>query len=119
MEKETKKRNQLIPPKNIFKKIPNYDSLLDVESFDDCTVYVKYFLAGFLWYVIAADEYPDGDILFYGYVKNPITPTYSEWGDFTLSQLQSFRALGFMKVERDKFFKPVKFLKLRQEENLY
>lgn len=63
------------------------------------------------WYVLEGEEQPDGDFLFFGYVKSPINPMFDEYGYFSLSELESIEIeidiLGFKgigKIERDLYF---------------
>jgi hypothetical protein len=40
------------------------------------------------WYVLEAQQMPDGDLYCFGYVESPITPLFDEYGYFTLNQLR-------------------------------
>lgn len=65
----------------------------------------KFFLGNFTWYVLEAEKQPTGDYLFYGIVDNGYE---REYGYFRLSELESLRIWGCLKVERDMYFDPVK-----------
>ncbi|MGF7058695.1 DUF2958 domain-containing protein [Brassicibacter mesophilus] len=78
-------------------------------------VIAKYFCGSFTWYVIEGEEREDGDFLFWGYVKNEADNFCSEFGYFTLSQLEELtlenrRKLPF--IERDLHFQPRKLIEL-------
>ncbi len=60
---------------------------------------------GFDWYPV---EYDKATETFFGYVKG----IENEWGYFTLSQLNEVRGQYGLKVERDLYFKPIKFKNL-------
>lgn len=56
------------------------------------------------WYVLEGEEQTNGDWLFYGYVKSPLSPEYDEYGYFTLNQLKSVRLYGGCGIERDLYW---------------
>lgn len=51
------------------------------------------------WYVTEGERQPSGDILFFGYVVGQ----YSEWGYFSLKELQSIRGMFGLGIERDMY----------------
>ena len=64
------------------------------------TVYAKFFLAGWTWYVTEGS--PQGeDFLFFGFVVG----LESEFGYFLLSELEEVRGPLGLKVERDLSFR--------------
>lgn len=63
------------------------------------------------WYVLEGEEQPDGDFMFFGYVKSPIDPMFDEYGYFTLSELENVKIelnilglKGIGRIERDLYF---------------
>ncbi|MCF8568158.1 DUF2958 domain-containing protein [Alicyclobacillus tolerans] len=64
---------------------------------------------GFTWYVAEYEAQEDGNVLFFGYVDNATDPWCSEWGYFTLHELESLRWNGIPQVERDLHFSPIQF----------
>ena len=84
----------------ILKALPPLGSQEDVA---DPIAYVKFFSpdAGWTWY--ATEGEPEGDdFLFFGYVIGH----ESEWGHFSMSELESFLGALGLPVERDRFFTP-------------
>lgn len=77
------------------------------EECEDPILHVKFFTpdGGWSWYVAEGEALPDGDYLFYGYVIG-VEP---EWGNFTLSELQSVRGKFNLPVERELWFEPTPF----------
>jgi hypothetical protein len=72
----------------------------------DPIAYAKFFTpdAGWTWYATEGEPWgmDHEDFLFFGYVIG-VEP---EWGEFSLSELQSIRGRLGLPVERDRFFKP-------------
>lgn len=97
--------------KEILNTIPALYSQEEIEL-PEKMVYAKFFLFNFTWYVTECQIEEDGDILFFGYVKNDSDNYCSEWGYFVLSELESLQIKGIFKVERDLYFKPTKFSEL-------
>ncbi|MFT4413218.1 DUF2958 domain-containing protein [Fredinandcohnia humi] len=63
------------------------------------------------WYVVEAEE-QDGDVLFFGFVD--VGDWNSEWGYFSLSELESVNGLYRVPIiERDLYFNPTKFSELK------
>lgn len=54
------------------------------------------------WYGV---EYDPLEKRFFGYVEGD----YSEWGYFSLTELENVRGKWGMKIERDQYWTPVKF----------
>jgi len=98
----------------IRKALPKLYETEDVKL-NDKMVISEYFCGPFTWYVIEGEEREDGDFLFWGYVKNEADDFCSEFGYFTLSQLEELtlekrKAIPFL--ERDLYFTPEKLTKL-------
>jgi len=85
-----------------FSKIGSQDSVADP------LVIAKFFTpdAHWTWY---ATEYDPEYQVFFGYVVGD----FPEWGSFALSELKAIRGVLNLPVERDSFFTPTKFSKLR------
>jgi Protein of unknown function (DUF2958) len=86
--------------KEVLAKLPPLGSQ-DEQA--DPVAYVTFFTpdAGWTWY--ATEGSPDGDdFRFFGYVIG----VESEWGYFSLSELQSIRGKLDLPVERDRYFTP-------------
>lgn len=83
-------------------------------ALNDKIIQVKYFLMNMTWYAVEAETREDGDILFFGYVKNESNPDFSEWGYFTLRQLKEVVVSGVFKVERDLHFDPKTFAEVKK-----
>jgi hypothetical protein len=69
------------------------------EAEAEPTVYAKFFMLGWTWFVTEGSE-QDGDFLFFGYVVG----LESEFGYFLLSELESVRNGLGLGVERDLYF---------------
>jgi len=83
--------------KELRKKIP---PLYSQEGVKDPIVYAKYFTSDshWTWYVLEFD----GKDTFFGYVEGD----YSEFGYFSLSELEKIRGPLGLKVERDLYWEP-------------
>lgn len=90
--------------KQIEKRFEKYPLYSQDGKGNNAVIICKYFLAGWTWYVLEAQKQADGDYLFYGIVDG----IERERGYFRLSELQSLRVWGCLKVERDMYFDPVK-----------
>ena len=101
--------------KLVTKQIENRLSKYPLYSQDgkgnDATIVCKFFLANWTWYVLGAKKEANGDYLFYGIVENGCE---REHGYFRLSELESLRLWGCVKVERDMYFDPIKVGKCRE-----
>lgn len=76
------------------KKIP---MLYSQDGKKDPTVYMKFFLGNWTWYVLEFD----GNNTFYGLVVSGFEPQ-GEFGYFTLSELMNLNVRG-IEVDRDKY----------------
>lgn len=81
--------------------------LREQEGSADPTVYAKFFFpaSGWTWFVTEGEAQAD-DFLFFGYVIG----FESEWGYFTLRELEEVEVSG-LRVERDLYFEPMVFSK--------
>lgn len=85
----------------VFAKYPLYSQ--DGKGGEAIAI-AKFFMPGsvWTWYVIEAEQRPDGDWLFFGYVDG----LEGEYGYFSLSELASLRGRFGLKTERDMYFTP-------------
>lgn len=99
--------------KEIEKKLEKYPLYSQDGKGDDATVICKFFFpwGGWTWYVTEGSKTEDGDWEFYGLVVG----NFTEYGYFTLSELESV-SRGYLKVERDLYFKPCKLGEVKKEE---
>src|SRR6266853_938318 len=74
--------------------------LYSQEAETEPTVYAKFFLSGWTWYVTEGSPQED-DFLFFGFVVG----LESEFGYFLLSELESVRTPLGLGVERDLAFR--------------
>jgi hypothetical protein len=74
--------------------------LYSQEAEGEPTVYAKFFLSGWTWYVTEGSPQED-DFLFFGFVVG----LESEFGHFLLSELESVRNQLGLAVERDLYFR--------------
>lgn len=83
--------------------------LREQEGAADPTVFAKFFLpaSGWTWFVMEGEAQAE-DFLFYGYVIG----FESEWGYFTLRELEEVEVSGF-RIERDILFEPTPFSRIR------
>ena len=54
------------------------------------------------WFALEGEKQPDGDFLFFGFVKSPISEDFDEYGYFTLKELIKAKW-----IEMDKHFEPI------------
>ena len=94
--------------KELLKQIPKTYSQENV-SMPEKTLYAKFFTpwTNWTWYVAEYD--PDERICF-GYVEGH----ESEWGYFALEELEEIKHWTGLKIERDRFFKPIKFKEMKK-----
>lgn len=85
-------------------------------SLNEKVVIAKFFLGHLTWYVIEGQEEEDGEFIFWGYVKNEADDFCSEFGYFSLQELESVRLAGIFPVERDLHFKKDKLVNLIDKE---
>ena len=101
MELLTDELRKILPP------------LYSQEKNKDPTVWIKFFTpdSSWTWYVTEGSE-EEGDFLFFGYVVG----FEEEWGYFALSELQQARGPMNLPIERDLYFTPRPFSKIRPEK---
>lgn len=91
--------------KEIEQKIPKLYETEEVPM-EEKIVHVKFFCPVFTWY---ATEYCPTERLFFGYVVNERDPNCSEWGYFSLDELESLQKRPpnpFFFLDRDLYFDP-------------
>lgn len=91
----------------LLEKIESYPLGSQEGLGDGAVVIAKFYtMYGHSWLVTEAEVQEDGDILFFGFVEL----IFSEWGYFTLSQLESVKlpihdndgeVIGHLSVEKD------------------
>jgi len=79
---------------------------------EDPIVIVKFFnpTGAGTWY---ATEYDEENKIFYGYV-NLVGADMAEWGEFSLAELESFRGLAGLGIERDLYFTEKRFSEIKK-----
>ena len=97
--------------KQIEKRLEKYPLYSQDSKSNNATIICKFFLARYTWYVVEAQKQANGDYLFYGIVDNG---NEKEYGYFSLSELESLKILGFLRVERDLYFDPIKVADCRE-----
>lgn len=92
--------------KEIEKKLPPIGTTSELSA-DEMVAVVKFFTpdSNWTWYGIEYD--PENRIMF-GLVEGFAT----EFGDFSLAELESVKGPLGLKIERDKFFQPTKVSEL-------
>lgn len=92
---------------DLCRKLP---PLRATENAPDPLAVVQFFTpwTNWTWY---ATEF-DGEDVFFGYVRG----FESEWGYFSLSELESARGPGGLRIERDKWFEPTPVSQLMTHE---
>ncbi len=97
----TQELRQLLPP------------LYSQEHTDPAFVHVKFFTpdAQWTWYVTEGSRQED-DFIFFGYVIG----LESEWGYFSLCELESVRGPLGLSIERDIYFEPGPFPEVMKRE---
>ena len=85
--------------KQLEKELAKYPLCSQDGKGKDAKVLAKFFLQSFTWYVLEFD----GEDTFFGIVING---DYSEYGYFSLKELQSVRGMFGLGVERDLYFNP-------------
>lgn len=97
--------------KQIEKRLEKYPLYSQDSKGDNATIVCKFFLASWTWYVLEAQKQANGDYYFFGIVDNGRA---REYGYFSLSELESLRVWGCVKVERDMYFDPIKISDCRE-----
>lgn len=89
--------------KEILKRLPALGATEEL-SLDDHVLQVKFFdpYGSWTWYGI---EYDPEERRFFGYVIG----LENEWGYFSLTELEELKFCGVSRIERDYYFKPIKF----------
>ena len=98
MELLTEELRKILPP------------LYSQERNKDPTVFIKFFTpdSNWTWYATEGSE-EDGEFIFFGYVVG----FCEEWGYFTLSELASVHGPGGLAIERDLYFTPCPFSRIK------
>ncbi len=87
----TKANIKSLPPLSSIDRVPAADKVIKVKFFTPWS--------NWTWY---ATEYDPGQRLFFGVVVGHET----EWGYFSLDEIQDVRGPQGLKIERDQWFKP-------------
>lgn len=89
--------------KQLQKELAKYPLYSQDGKVEDAVVVCKFFLQGYTWYVLEAEK-ADNGYEFFGIIVGQ----HTEYGYFTLSQLESVTGQWGLRVERDRGFKPTK-----------
>lgn len=89
--------------KQLQKELAKYPLYSQDGKVEDAVVVCKFFLQGYTWYVLEAEK-ADHGYEFFGIIVGQ----HTEYGYFTLSQLESVTGQWGLRVERDRGFKPTK-----------
>jgi len=97
--------------KEILNKLPALYATESV-SLADKLIILKLFTpwSSFTWYI--AEYNPETGIMF-GYATGGYE---NEWGYISLPELEAIRGPAGLKIERDKWFVPIKFSELKQKK---
>jgi len=90
----TKEIQKKLPALYATENLPLEDHVLQVKFFDP--------YGSWTWY---GCEYDPKERRFFGYVEGQ----EKEWGYFSLAELEELKFCGFPRIERDLYFKPIKF----------
>lgn len=84
-------------------QIENLPKLYSQDGEEQKTAYLHFFnlLGRGDWFALEGQEQPNGDWLFFGYVKSPLGEDCDEYGYFTLNELKRVKV-----IELDKYFNP-------------
>lgn len=93
-------------PDGLAKTLPAYGAQEHVPL-DDHKFYVCYFSIASDWHWYAC-EYDPATKTFFGYVRG----TENEWGDFSLTEMESCMFHNIHAIERDLHFTPCTFVEL-------
>lgn len=89
--------------KQLEKELAKYPLYSQDSKGDNAIAVCKFFLQGYTWYVLEAEK-ADNGYEFFGIIVGQ----HTEYGYFTLSQLESVTGQWGLRVERDRGFKPIK-----------
>nr|DAN46054.1 MAG TPA: Protein of unknown function (DUF2958) [Caudoviricetes sp.] len=89
--------------KAVEKELAKYPLYSQDSKGDNAIAVCKFFLQGYTWYVLEAEK-ADNGYEFFGIIVGQ----HTEYGYFTLSQLESVTGQWGLRVERDRGFKPIK-----------
>lgn len=89
--------------KQLQKDLAKYPLYSQDGKGEDAVVVCKFFLQGYTWYVLEAEK-ADNGYEFFGIIVGQ----HTEYGYFTLSQLESVTGQWGLRVERDRCFKATK-----------
>lgn len=89
--------------KEVEKELAKYPLYSQDSKGDNAIAVCKFFLQGYTWYVLEAEK-ADNGYEFFGIIVGQ----HTEYGYFTLSQLESVTGQWGLRVERDRGFKPTK-----------
>lgn len=89
--------------KAVEKELAKYPLYSQDSKGDNAIAVCKFFLQGYTWYVLEAEK-ADNGYEFFGIIVGQ----HTEYGYFTLSQLESVTGQWGLRVERDRGFKPTK-----------
>ena len=89
--------------KQLQKELAKYPLYSQGGKGEDAVVVCKFFLQGYTWYILEAEK-ADNGYEFFGIIVGQ----HTEYGYFTLSQLESVTGQWGLRVERDRGFKPIK-----------
>jgi hypothetical protein len=113
IETQRKRRgHNFLPPKSV--KVPALYAT-NVVPAPDKVVAVHYFSAGGDWWLTELSESGStGRLTGFGYVRLAAYPECAQWGYVDMEELETINAHhGFVIVERDCFWTPVKFRDLK------
>lgn len=89
--------------KAVEKELAKYPLYSQDSKGDNAIAVCKFFLQGYTWYVLESEK-ADNGYEFFGIIVGQ----HTEYGYFTLSQLESVTGQWGLRVERDRGFKPTK-----------
>ena len=89
------------PSPDLLKQVPRLRATEHIAA-KEKVIHLHFFIGGCDWYVA---EY-DGEDLFFGYVVLNEDMENSEWGYFTLSELEDINIRG-LEIDHDLYWKPV------------
>lgn len=89
-----------------------FDEIGDQSQSDNPIIVAKFFnpCGNFTWYVTDYDKQTN---ICFGYV----TGHFDEWGTFSIEELENLKLPFGLRIERDIYFKEIRFKELIQEQN--